>query len=274
MFEGKLETCMGNYISASWDVCEWKISNSFFCFWTNFAIYNYTWKKKHSIHNIYTKTICLGFSFSDVMPCFKTLSPAAGRRQNHTISCLWPCFWQLKHFLHVFIQFYKWQKSTCQASFQPLSSRCESLAVLQEKKKILQEESLEIDRWFKPPFLSFYHRDIHENIVETLQTNATRDRLCDEVRQVSTSSSSGPVLSAACCRNNLLSARRHLLGLPLITSVLSFFSFFFSSFCRSSFNQPSYGLFMDLMKPQIFMRQLIYGHIKDGCFPFDERGLI
>lgn len=204
------------------------------------------------------------------MPCFKTLDPAAGRRQNRTTSCLWPCFWQLKHFLHVFIQFYKLQKSRCQASFQPLSSRCESLAVLQEKKNLKRR----VLRYTGDLNLLSCH--YHENIVETLQPNATRGKLC-EVNQVSPSSSSGPVFSGTCCRNNLLSAVQYLLS--VITrfpsdhvSIELFFSF--SSFCRSSFNRPPYGLFMDLMKPQIFMRQLIYGHIKDGCFLFDERGLI
>lgn len=38
--------------------------------------------------------------------------------------------------------------------------------------------------------------------------------------------------------------------------------------------KPSYRLLLDLMKPWVFTRPLIYGHIRDGCFPFDERGLI
>lgn len=49
---------------------------------------------------------------------------------------------------------------------------------------------------------------------------------------------------------------------------------FFPSFRLSSFNQPPHGLFMDLMEPQSFTQRLIYDCIKDGCFPFDERGLI
>lgn len=35
-----------------------------------------------------------------------------------------------------------------------------------------------------------------------------------------------------------------------------------------------YGPLVDLMKPWIFMPPLIYGHIRDVCFPFDKRGLI
>ena len=47
----------------------------------------------------------------------------------------------------------------------------------------------------------------------------------------------------------------------------------FPSFRLSSFNHTPRRLFVDLMEPQIFMQRLIYD-IKDGCFLFDEHGLI
>lgn len=85
---------------------------------------------------------------------------------------------------------------------------------------------------------------------------------------------SGPFFPGAGCRINLFSASKYLLGVISHSLSDQHCILIFSSFRLSSFNQPPHGLFMDLMEPQIFMRWLIYGRIKDGCFPFDERGLI